>query len=180
MTEQMMLSRLHRHDQYALECLIDQYSPYLSSIVWGIVQGKLPVEDAEEIVSDVFLAIWNQSSDVRPGYLRPWLASVARHKAKNRLRKAGWNLSLEDDLLELSDNSDLEKQAEDKEVSQLIRQAVDGMEEPDREIFLRHYYYLQPINEISQKTGLNENTIKTRLRRGRMRLKNILSRWGVA
>ncbi len=54
------------------------------------------------------------------------------------------------------------------------------MGQPDREIFLRHYYYAQTVQEISRETGLNESTVKTKLRRGRMRLKTILLRWGVA
>ena len=50
--------------------------------------------------------------------------------------------------------------------------------DPDREIFLRHYYYAQAVQEIARQMGLNESTIKTKLRRGRMKLKDILTREG--
>ena len=48
-------------------------------------------EDAEEVVSDVFLAAWNQSFDLRPGHVKGWLGAVARHKAKDKLRQRIWS-----------------------------------------------------------------------------------------
>ena len=60
-----------------------------------------------------------------------------------------------------------------------MRRAVEEMGEPEREIFLRYYYYAQSVREISQEMRMNESTVKTRLRRGRMRLKTTLLRWGV-
>jgi len=59
-----------------------------------------------------------------------------------------------------------------------VRQEVDSLPGPDREIFLRHYYYAQTVQEIARQMGLNESTIKTKLRRGRMKLKDILTREG--
>ena len=69
---------------------------------------------------------------------------------------------------------------EKEEEAELVRKAVDSLREPDREIFLRHYYYAQTVREISMEMNLNESTIKTKLRRGRARLRTILLRWGVA
>ena len=105
---------------------------------------------------------------------------MARNKARSRLRKTGQELPLEEDLLELPDENTPVTAAEQAEERKLVRKAVDQLGEPDREIFLRHYYYAQTVQEISQETGLNESTVKTKLRRGRMRLKTILQRWGVA
>ena len=60
----------------------------------------------------------------------------------------------------------------------LVRRAVFSLPDPDREIFLRHYYYAQTVQEIAHQMGLNESTVKTKLRRGRMKLKDILTREG--
>ena len=60
-----------------------------------------------------------------------------------------------------------------------MRRAVNTLGDPDREIFLRHYYYAQTVQEISQAMHLKEATIKTKLRRGRMRLRTTLLRWDV-
>lgn len=50
------------------------------------------------------------------------------------------------------------------------------MGEPDREIFLRHYYYCQSVTDIAAALDMNANTVKTRLRRGRERLRAELSK----
>ena len=83
MREQEILRKLRHRDSAALEELMDRYIPYVSAIVWNILQGAMPKEDAEEVVSDVFLAAWEQAEDIRPGFVKAWLGAVARNKAKN-------------------------------------------------------------------------------------------------
>ena len=61
---------------------------------------------------------------------------------------------------------------------QLVRQAVDSLPGPDREVFIRHYYYAQTVAEIADRMEMNQSTVKTKLRRGRMKLKDILTREG--
>ena len=53
-----------------------------------------------------------------------------------------------------------------------------ALPDPDREVFLRHYYYAQTVQEIAHCMDLNLSTVKTKLRRGRTRLKEILTREG--
>ena len=65
------------------------------------------------------------------------------------------------------------------EERRLVRQAVEALPGQDREIFLRHYYYAQTVQEIAGRMALNESTVKTRLRRGRMKLKELLTREGL-
>ena len=50
----------------------------------------------------------------------------------------------------------------------------------DREIFLRHYYYAQTVKEVALQMGMKESTVKTRLKRGRVKLKETLMREGFA
>ena len=87
-------------------------------------------------------------------------------------------LLVEEDVLELSDADTPDARLERMEEAKLVRSAVDSLEEPDREVFLRHYFHAQTVAEISHAMSLNESTVKTKLRRGRMRLKTILTRWG--
>lgn len=63
MSEQLLLRRLRAGEPAALEALMDRYLPYVSAVVWNILRGALPPEDGEEVVSDVFLATWNQAPD---------------------------------------------------------------------------------------------------------------------
>ena len=179
MKEEAILRKLRRHDPQGLEELMEQYIPYVSAICWNILRNAMEPEDAEEVVSDVFLAAWEQAAQIRPGYTKQWLGAVARNKAKNRLRLLGETLPLEENVLELPDAQTPQGKLESKEERKLVRRAVDTLPAEDREIFLRHYWYAQSLGEIALCMNLNLSTVKTRLRRGRLRLKELLTRWDV-
>lgn len=179
MRDEMILRKIRSGDPAGLEAMMDRYIPYVSAIVWNILRNAMPKEDAEEVVSDVFLTAWQKAGDVLPGSLKPWLAAVARNKARTRLRCAGGELPLEEDVLEIPDEDTPDVRLERSEEQKLVRRAVDSLPKPDREIFLRHYYYAQTVSDISREMNINESTIKTKLRRGRLRLKTMLVRWEV-
>lgn len=173
MTEEKIIQKIKDRDTRGLELLMDRYIPYVSAVVWGILHEAMTAQDAEEVVSDVFLAAWSQPEAIQPGKVKAWLGAVARNKARNALRHAGRDLPLEEDVLELPDGSSFER-LEKKEQAQLLRQAIDSLGPKDRELFLRHYYYAQTVAYISREMKMPEATVKTRLRRGRMKLKEYL------
>lgn len=178
MRESMILQKIKTGDPSGLKALMELYVPYISVIVWNILQDAMSPQDAEEVVSDVFLAAWEQSADLRAGHVKGWLGTVARNKAKNKLRQMGRTVSLEENSMDIPTSNDLSEAMEQDEERRLVRQAVDALPPEDKEIFLRHYYYAQSIKEISAHMALNESTIKTKLRRGRIKLKEALTKGG--
>lgn len=179
MREELILRRLRRREPAALEALMGRYIAYVSAVVWNILRYAMQPEDAEEVVSDVFLAAWDQAEDLKVGSVKAWLGAVARNKAKNKLRERNQELPLEEDLLELPGDNDPAVAAQTAQEREMVRESVQKLPDEDREIFLRHYYYAQTVKEISQEMALNESTIKTRLRRGRMKLKEFLTGRGI-
>lgn len=179
MKEVNLIRRLQAGNRFALSQAMDTYTAYLSAVVWHTMGPAATAQDVEEVVSDAFLALWShrQTLDAEKG-LKPWLAAVARNKAKNRLRQMGQDLSLEENALDIPGPDDPPSDFERAEERRLVRQAVDALPSQDREIFLRHYYYAQTVQEIADLMGLNGATVKTKLRRGRMKLKQILTREG--
>ncbi len=176
MNEKLALLALRRGDQAGLNFIIDSYTPYVAAIISGIAGKYAHLSDVEELVSDVFVALWREEGRIKPGKLRPWLASVARNKARSFLRGLKAELPLEDDTLAWE--FDLETKIQQEELYSAVRQAVLDMGEPDKEIFLRHYYYFQPVKDIAERTGIKESTVKSRLRRGRQSLKQKLIKGG--
>ena len=173
MRDEMILRKMRSADPVGLEMLMDRYIPYVSAVCWNILRSCMTKEDAEEVVSDVFLAAWEQAADIRPAKVKAWLGAVARNKAKNALRKAGFDLPLEEDVLEIPDDSPGEKLDRQQEAG-AVRQARDSLPEKDRQIFLRHYYYGQTVADISREMKMPQSTVKSRLRRGREKLKEYL------
>ena len=176
MREETILRKMRDRDPAGLEALMDRYLPYVSAVVWTILRGSMSAEDGEETASDVFLAAWEQAGELQPGRVKAWLGAVARHKAKNKLRRAGRTLPLEDDVLDIPGPGDPAGELDQAEERALVRRALFSLPEPEQEIFLRHYYYAQSVKEIAAALALNESTVKTKLRRGRFKLKELLTK----
>lgn len=92
---------IRRGDQAALGRSIEKYTAYVGTIVWSIVRDKLSRADAEEIISDVFSALWYNADKVRPGKLKSYLSAIARSRALNALRNARQDVPLEDDAVQI-------------------------------------------------------------------------------
>ena len=177
MNEKSALRALKQKDEAALAWMIDRYSAYVSTIIYNIIGSFMTVSDVEEVASDVFLTLWSNAEKISPGKVKAYLSGIARNKAKEKTRETGHDLPLCDDILIVSD-IDLERDFAAREQAGFIRQAVLAMRHPDREIFLRHYYYCQSVSQISEEMGINVSTVKTKLRRGREKLKKRLCEGG--
>lgn len=173
MNDAKALRALQKGSEDALSWIIDRYSAYVYTIAFHIVGQSMSPADAEEVAADVFAALWNHAENIKPFSLKSWLGTVARNTAKNKLRAAGQTLPLEDDILILEKDS-AEEELLRREQNRLVQEAVLAMPYPDRDIFLRHYYYGQKLDAIAQEMEMNLSTVKTRLRRGREKLRSIL------
>lgn len=69
-----------------------------------------------------------------------------------------------------------EQCVQDAELERLVNQFLYTLPEQDCNIFLRRYWYVEPLTEIATKYGLKLNTVKTSLYRSRMKLKRYLEK----
>ena len=173
MTEEKALALLKDRDPEGLDWLIRRYTPYVSTVIWNIIGRQMPVQDAEELCSDVFLALWQNGDRPRPGKVKSYLGSIARHKAINRLRERGVELGSEEDAVAIA-ISGPDRVAEQRELARLLKEAVESLDWPDREIFLRFYYYCQTTADIAVEMELGHASVRKRLDRGREKLKRYL------
>ena len=175
--KQKLVARLKRGDTAALGEVIELYTPYLFAIVSNIFGGILGDEDAEEIVSDTFTALWYNRANIHDNALKMYLAAIARNKAKSRLRTLHISEPLSDDI-PITDCKLPEEQYIVDELREIAHSAVASLPQPDKEIFQRHYFLYQRTDEIAADMGLNAATVRTKLARGRKRLKVYLSERG--
>ena len=71
-----------------------------------------------------------------------------------------------------------DRELDKKETARVVNGALSQLDKPQRELFVRHYYYGQTVQEAALAMGLNLSTAKTWLRRGRETLKAILEQEG--
>ena len=174
LTENKALRQLQQGSTDALKWFIAKYTPYVSTIIYNIIGSCMSSADVEEVTSDVFFALWENADKVNSGSVRGYLGSIARNKAKNKFREAGFDLPLEEELY-ISEDLPLEEQHIEQELQAVVRQKVLAFKEPDREILLRYYYYYQPIPRIAREMGMTPGNIKIRLYRARNVLKSALT-----
>lgn len=175
MTEAELVKALRRGSLDALSELIDRCTPYVSSVIARILRGRQA--DVEELTADVFLAAWDTREKLRPGQVKGYLGAIARNRAFNLLRAQRESLPLEDDVL-LLETDGPEQELDKKETARVLSRALSRLEKPQRELFVRHYYYGQTVKEAALAMGLNLSTAKTWLRRGRETLKTELGKEG--
>ncbi len=175
MTEEQLVKSLRRGELSALEELMDRYTPYVSSVACRILRGRRA--DAEELTADVFLTAWDNRDKLRPGKVKGYLGAIARNRAFNLLRANRESLPLEDDVLLLAADGP-DRALDKKEAARMVNEALSRLDRPQRELFVRHYYYGQTVQEAALAMGLNLSTAKTWLRRGRETLKTILEQEG--
>lgn len=178
MTERKQVKALQRGDTAALSSIIDEYSAFAGAIVYHIIGNAMAKQDCEEVVADAFFTLWKNAGKIMPGKLKPYLASIVRSKARNKLRQRGIELPLEEETLICVDDAYAER-LDQQTQAQMIRRTLMRMDQPDRDIFIRHYYYCQTVSTISAEMDLNPSTIKTKLRRGRDRLRQQMHERGI-
>ncbi len=170
--EMKLLARLKNKEQNSIDEAIEVYTPYLSTVLYNLAGNRLPKEDVEEIVSDVFIVLWKNAGyiDLKKGTIRSYIAAVARNFALKRLNKRIDYTCLDD--IEISDES---PSVEENSTNSAVWDAVMSLGEPDNEIFVRYYKFDEKLKDISKATGINLSTIKTKFSRGKRKLKRILS-----
>lgn len=176
-----LIQGLKERDENALNICINRYHSYVSYIVGNIIGKSLPQEDKEEIIIDVFLAVWNHAYSIDPDMypsLKPYIGAVARNKSKNKLRDLSKcnTIFLDDEIV--IDTSDFTENILKKELKEILLEAINKLSQEERVCFLKYYYYQKPIRIISEETNLKESTIKSKLARGRNKLKKLLERKG--
>ncbi len=175
LTEEQALRQMKQGSQDALAWFIQRYGAYVSTIIHNIIGQRMSNADVEEVASDVFLALWNNAGKILPNAARSWLATVARNTARSRLRRASDTLPLDEEAVIVDDRTP-EATLERREQAVRVRMALLSLNPVDREVFLRFYYYYQKSADIAADMGLNESTVRTKLNRGRAKLRDFLLR----
>lgn len=184
MRDEDIVRLLQRQPEQGMAAAMESYGQKVKWMVSRIL-GADRKEDIEECVSDIFVKVWQEAAGFDPekGSLLSWIYGITRHTAIDRLRRIAGK-----DSLPLSDfqegeslgvTPDFSDSVAQKENMAVLREAVHGMKQPDRNIFLLRYYYFFPVKEIAEKLGLTQKQVENRLRRGRQRLKKELTERGV-
>ena len=169
-------------DENAIRETREKYGVRLNALANGIVEDA---QTAEECENDTYLAAWNSIPPHEPrNYLYAFLARITRHIALNRcrdnkrLKRNAVICELTEEMEQCIPAPDDGSAMSDEALSHVINDFLAGLSSEKRNIFIRRYWYLDPITDISKRFRLSESKVKTTLFRCRMQLKERLEKEG--
>ena len=174
-----LLRAVARGDERALGSLYDHYSPILFGLLLRILKDR---PEAEDVLQEVFLQIWQRASsfDAERGRPFTWLVTLARSRAIDRLRavdsrERAARRSAEDGRPEALPESEwADAAAERSEQASVVRAALAELPEEQRRTLLLAYLDGMSQSEIAARTGQPLGTVKTRTRAGLKKLGQLL------
>lgn len=176
MDDSKIIELFFDRSENAIAELDAKYGKACRRLSMNILNNEL---DAEECVNDTYLSAWNTIPPKNPDPLSAYVFRLVKNFSLNRYkynnaehRKSNYGCNI-DELSECipgSENPENTFIAE--ELTKSIERFVAGLDEINRMIFVRHFWYLDSYEDIAAKSGLRQNTIRTRV----SRVKNSLTK----
>lgn len=170
-------------NEEAIRQTADALGGYCYTVAYNILGNA---EDAEECVSDTYLAVWNAIPPARPASLKQFVTRILRNLALNRYKeqhrdKRGGGqvpLALEELSEVVSDTEDIPADYARQELLGAITRFLQGCTPRDRGIFLDRYVRLEPTAVLAHRYGVKEAQVLLVLSRTRKRLRAYLEKEG--
>lgn len=173
-----LIWKMADEDQAALGELYDQSSRLVFSFVLRIVSDH---GMAEEVTMDTFHQVWRQAKNFDPQRGRPssWILTIARSRALDKLRATAWirksQTPLEDAATFPAENNSPEDATSLSEEQRIVRAALSQLKPEQRELIEIAFFGGLTHHEIAAKFNLPLGTVKTRIRTGMLKLRDLLS-----
>ena len=171
-----LLKSIAAKDDAALALLYDRYRIILFGLLMRILNNR---EEAEDVLQEAFLQVWRKAADFDENRGRPftWLVTLARSRgidrvrtlsARERLAKAG--------AREVSEEiSDAASDAFKSEQRGLVTDALAQLPDEQKRPIMLAYFDGLTQSEIATRLGAPLGTVKTRMRTGLMKLREMLA-----
>ena len=173
----------HRREEQAITESDKKYGALCRSIALRLLGFR---EDAEECVNDTWHTAWNRMPPDRPRALGAFLGRITRNLAVSRWRRDRAKKRYDGMEVLLSELEDcipapgtVEEDWDRRQLARAISAWLDGLEDGDRRLFIRRYWYGDPVKELAAERGESANSLSQRLRRLRKALQAFLESEGV-
>ncbi len=183
MNDSAIVDLFFERSERAIDELDRKYGPAVRKTASNILHDRL---DVEECINDTYLGVWNGIPPHRPESLGSFVCRIARNLAVTRLRgetaaKRGGGLDLVLDELEefIPSGADVEAEYMARELADTINRFLSALDYDDRYIFVRRYWFADPVKVIAAAMHSRENRVSVRLFRLREKLRETLKKEGL-
>jgi len=173
LSDETLVRRIARGDKLAMRSLFARQRVHVYRFVLRLVRDETLAED---VVSDVFVDVWRQSSKYAArATVSTWLLAIARYKAISALRhrtEVGLDVESACAIIDPADNPEIALQAKDR--GEVLRRCLAKLSSQHREIIDLIYYHEKSVKEVAEIAGIPEPTVKTRMFDARKKLAELM------
>ena len=183
MKDQEIIALFFERSERAITELIGKYGAAIKNVASNILKDT---QDAEEAVSDTYLAVWDRIPPARPKYLGTYSCRIARNLSLKRYyantaqkRNSYYDVALDELEETVSALSTVESVYDAKELTLYLNQFLKNLSKEDRYLFMRRYWYGDRISDIAEKLNITAHKASVRLFRLRQKLQDYLTKEGM-
>lgn len=168
-----LLSRVARErDRSAFAAVYDRFSPRVYGFLLKLL-GNRP--DADDVLQETFLQVWNQAGRFDPARANPdgWVLMIARSRAADRLRKRANSRTAGEPVNEPSTTAHPGERIEAADEAGRVSAALTRIPPEQGDLIRLAFYDGLTHEQIARRLGLPLGTVKTRIRLGMMRLRDL-------
>ena len=178
-------------DTQAFRCLYDETSPQLYAIALQMMRAD---STADDVLQDAFVQVWHRAGDYHAerGTVMAWLTTIVRYRSIDMLRKHRNEMSLDQDAIDATTmqlnlgGTDNENRgmsgpmasAIAGEDADYLAECLSRLSSAQKQSVALAFFRGMTHQELSRCLAMPLGTIKSRLRRSLMRLKDCLARLG--
>ncbi len=183
LNDKKIISAIAARDERMLAFVVQKYSKLLWKIAASILINAASVQDVEECVADVFIYLWQYPEKYDPdkAKLSSWLSVVARSKAVDSYRRISRKreIPMEEIVAEslgYAENNAADEEMEEEHSMDILRSCIEGLDEKEKELVIRRYYYEQKPAEIAVALDMPKKQVENRLYYVRQKLRKMMER----
>ena len=158
-----VVTGLRNGDAIAFDILFNKYSQRLYSFSYKCLKSE---EEAEEVVQEVFLYIWEKKDGLKSEYsFNSYIFTIAYNIIKKHFNKKAKENAFKDEIIYLSleERNNLDQIIDYKYLLNRVEKVIDSLPERRREIFIKRKYEGLSIKQIATELGISPNTVENQL-----------------
>ena len=189
LAERLLMARLKERDPSAFDEIVRRYGDKVFSLIYRMLGNR---QEAEDVAQEVFITVFKTVDTFRgEAKFSTWLLRIAANQSKNRIKYLARRPTDGGEIDEAPNagaqsatpgpvaHAQIEgpdKLLEAVETERLMQAAIGALDEEHRELVILRDVEEMSYQEIGEITGLPEGTIKSRLHRARMAIKEHLDK----
>ena len=169
-------------DEQAIKATDDKYGRLCLCIAGNILSNR---EDSEECVNDTYLNVWNRIPPTRPDNFKAFICKITRNlslkklEAANARKRTGAAILSLEEIEETVPDSGVSPEIRDEELGKLISAFLRKQKDDARNVFLRKYWFFDPVSDIAKRYAFSESKVKSMLFHTRNKLRDYLKKEGI-